>query len=414
MESRTKFKDLSEHLRQLLKSESYSVTTMKDMDFVLNAFSNYMEKNVLDEYSPDIGEMLVEHCRQTLYVCESRVTRAKILVTKLNRLNQGLDGRDALWAEKKQPIVLSDSFLSALDSFISFCLENGNAPSSIEYKRWICGRFLKNAEAFGCTDTQALTGEVVQAAFLQLGHTGYWDKIGPFLRFLFEEGFVQHNFCTLILNRKKHTPHPTIYREDEISTIERSIGRSVASGIRNYAIVLLLSRYGIRSRDITALTFENLDFENNRLHFIQQKTGIPWEGELFPEVKTALSEYIQHVRREVPGCSNIFITTGIPYKPLDSYAINTTINDLIKKSGIDTTGKRHGSRAFRSSMASSMVNDDVPTEVVRRILGHGTKHAIRHYARIDIEGMRICPLPMPEPTGSFAELLFLKGGEYNV
>ncbi|MCB5402279.1 tyrosine-type recombinase/integrase, partial [Thomasclavelia ramosa] len=74
----------------------------------------------------------------------------------------------------------------------------------------------------------------------------------------------------------------------------------------------------------------------------------------------------------------------IPYKPLDSFAINTAIWMLVAKSEVDITDKRHGSRAFRSSIASNMVNDGVSTEVVRKVLGHGTKHAIRHYARLDI------------------------------
>ena len=61
-----------------------------------------------------------------------------------------------------------------------------------------------------------------------------------------------------------------------------------------------------------------------------------------------------------------------------------------------------------------MVNDGVSTEVVRKVLGHGTKHAIRHYARLDIQNMRLCPLVTPEPTGIFAEMLLWKGGEHHV
>jgi hypothetical protein len=56
-----------------------------------------------------------------------------------------------------------------------------------------------------------------------------------------------------------------------------------------------------------------------------------------------------------------------------------------------------------------MINDGVSTEVVRRVLGHGTKHALKHYARIDIESMRLCPLPVPEPTGNFSDILSGKG-----
>ena len=135
---------------------------------------------------------------------------------------------------------------------------------------------------------------------------------------------------------------------------------------------------------------------------------------MFPEVKAALQDYIQNVRPHVPGCSQIFITLMIPYKPIDSFAINTMVWDLFGKSDVAVADRRRGSRAFRSSIASNMIKDRVPTEVVRRVLGHGTKHALKHYAKIDVESMRLCPLPVPEPSGSFAQLLSWKAGEDHV
>ena len=234
------------------------------------------------------------------------------------------------------------------------------------------------------------------------------------MRFLYENGFVDYNYSKLIQHRKKNTPHPTVYSTDEIAMVEDSIDRTTPAGVRNYAIVLLLSRYGIRSCDVAALSFENIDFTNNRIHFIQKKTGNPWESELFPEVKDALLDYIQNVRPEIEGCSRVFMTLMIPYKPVDCGVINTMVWETFRQSGIAISERRHGSRSFRSSIASNMINDDVSTEIVRRVLGHGTKHAIKYYARIDIESMRLCPLFVPEPSGEFAKLLSWKNGECHV
>ena len=412
MDNCKNFSDLVAHLRELFKLASYSESTVKDMDFILRAFADFMNENSLDEYSPEIGEILISYCKDTLKVCSSRVTRAKIIVSKLNRLFQGLDGEEALWAvDKSSTVELPDSLLHGLESFILHCRQKGNKNTTIRYKRWICGRFLKNLENLGCSELADLSGEQIQTAFLQLEYLRYWRDIAPFLRYLFENGQVQRDFSKLIVNRKKYSPHPTVYSQGEISLIENSVDRSTAAGIRNYAILLLLSRYGIRSRDIAALNFENIDFENNRLHFIQQKTGDSWEMELFPEVKDALQTYILTARPPLSDCPNVFLTATIPYRPLESFAINTAIWMLVAKSNVDITDKRHGSRVFRSSIASNMVNDRVPTEVVRKVLGHSTKHAIRHYAQLDIENMRLCPLPAPEPTGHFAEKLLWKGGE---
>lgn len=415
MDNCTKFSDLSAHLRELIQSASYSESTVKDMDFILRAFSDYMSDNAMDEYTPETGEILVSHCRETLKVCGSRVLRAKGIVFKLNRLYQGFDGNDALWAvDRTAPIRLPDSLLAVLDGFISHCRSNGNKETTLHYKRWLCGRFLKNVADLGCLFPENLTGEVIQRAFLQLGYLRYWERIGPFLRYLFESGQTRNDFSKLVLSRKKHSPQPTVYTPEEISLIEDSVDLTTPAGARNHAILLLLSRYGIRSRDISALTFENIDFKSSRIHFIQKKTGDPWEMELFPEVKEALKKYIQTARPDVPGCPNVFLTAQIPYKPLDGNAIDTAVGAMVAKAGINISEKRHGSRAFRSSIASNMVNDSVSTEVVRKVLGHGTRHAIRHYARLDIESMRMCPLPAPELGGGFSKMLSRKDGGCHV
>ena len=414
MDNCKKFSDLTARLQELFKSASYSESTVKDMDFILRAFTSYMNTNGMDEYSPEIGKTLINYCRETLKVCNSRVSRAKIIVSKLNRLYQGLDGEEALWSNKTIPVALPESLSKALDSFILHCRNNGNKDTTLHYKRWICSRFLKNLEILGCQCLQSMNGELIQSAFLQLGYLRYWERVGPFLRYLFESGQIQRDFSRLIVNRKKYSPQPTVYTQEEVSVIESSVDRSTASGIRNYAILLLLSRYGIRSRDISALLFENLEFESNRIRFIQQKTGEPWEMELFTEVKAALLDYIQTARPNVPNCQNVFLTAVIPYKPLDSYAINTAVGMLVAKSDVNISEKRHGSRAFRSSIASNMVNDRISTEVVRKVLGHGTKHAIRHYTRMDVENMRLCPLPAPKPSGIFSELLSWKEDDVHV
>lgn len=62
----------------------------------------------------------------------------------------------------------------------------------------------------------------------------------------------------------------------------------------------------------------------------------------------------------------------------------------------------------------TMVNDRISTEVVRKVLGHGTKHAIRHYTRMDVENMRLCPLPAPKPSGIFSELLSWREDDVHV
>ena len=76
--------------------------------------------------------------------------------------------------------------------------------------------------------------------------------------------------------------------------------------------------------------------------------------------------------------------------------------------GIDITEKKHGPHTFRSSLANSMINDDVPYEAVTKILGHTDSDAIKHYAKLDLEKLRECAIEVPGPSGTFKA--FLDGG----
>lgn len=399
------FKTLSTRLYELLEAERYSESTMRDMRFILHSMSDYVETYRLDDYSPEIGERFVAHCVNDLRICSSRISRAKNIVGKLNRLLQGLDGRDALLPDLTRRFELPDGLMTPLREYLVNCAENGNRQSTVDYKHWICNRFLKNLLDVGCTEIRDMTGDHVQAAFLALRSIRYWERVGPFLRFLADSNYLKQNYSGLVQRRRHPMPQPTVYSPEEISSIEDSFDLSSQAGIRNHAIALLMSRYGIRACDVAALTFDNIDFENNRLHFIQQKTDDPWEGELLPEIKSALQRYISSVRPNTVTFSSIFVTLAPPYAPVDYRAINTMAGNQLGRASIDIAGRRHGSRVFRSSVASNMINDGASTEVVRRVLGHGTKYALKHYARIDIESMRLCPLPVPEPIGMFANIL---------
>ena len=132
---------------------------------------------------------------------------------------------------------------------------------------------------------------------------------------------------------------------------------------------------------------------------------------MLPEVKAALLNYIENVRPDSKEYPNVFMKLTPPFAPLDYSAIDTMMFVQFGRTDVDIAERRRGGRALRSSVASNMINDGFSTEIVRKVLGHGTKYALRHYARIDVENMRLCPLSVPEPAGVFARLLFPKGGK---
>jgi site-specific recombinase XerD len=101
----------------------------------------------------------------------------------------------------------------------------------------------------------------------------------------------------------------------------------------------------------------------------------------------------------------VFHSLSAPYGCITTSIIRHAINKCFIAANVNTTGKKHGPHAFRSSLASSMVNDNASYEVVRRILGHSSPDVINHYAKVDIENLRKCSIDPPIPTGVFNDYL---------
>jgi integrase len=197
---------------------------------------------------------------------------------------------------------------------------------------------------------------------------------------------------------------PTIYSADEVRRLEATVDQSTNAGMRDYAVLLLATRLGLRSGDIVGLTYDNVDFVGNSISLTQEKTKHPLTLPLLPEIRTALKEYIQYARPD-SNSNFIFLSANAPFSRMTTSAMRHALTASFISAGINISGKKHGPHSLRSSLASSMVNDGVPYEVIRRLLGHHDPNAVKHYAKIDIENLRSCAIDVPRPSGNFKAIL---------
>ncbi len=94
-----------------------------------------------------------------------------------------------------------------------------------------------------------------------------------------------------------------------------------------------------------------------------------------------------------------------PYGRITTSIIRHAVTNSFVVAGIDITEKKYGPHTFRASLASSMVNEGTSYETVRKILGHSDPDMSKHYARTDIENLRMCAIDPPLPTGLFSDYL---------
>lgn len=193
---------------------------------------------------------------------------------------------------------------------------------------------------------------------------------------------------------------PSFYTTAEVRQVEASISRSSSVGKRNYAMVLLASRLGLRASDIAHLQFSNIDWEKNAITLLMQKTKKEIELPLLADVGNALVNYLRY-GRPISDSQNVFITNRAPYVAATKEMVCSAINASILNSGIDTGGRHHGPHALRHSLASAMLDNGTMVPVISESLGHRSTETTLTYLKIDIKSLLKCALPVPSVPKDF-------------
>ena len=183
------------------------------------------------------------------------------------------------------------------------------------------------------------------------------------------------------------------------ATVERLLGavdRSTPLGKRDYAMLLLAARYGLRSSDIRTLRLDDVRWREQRIVLIQSKTQRPLELPLLADVDHALVDYLQHGR---PPCSarEIFLRHMRPIAPF-SYgnAHWAVIDRALRAAGIADPHPRRGFHRLRHSRATQLLADGVAIDTISDVLGHMSVDTTRRYTQVDLARLRSVALTEAE------------------
>lgn len=401
------FEIVSARLLGTLSNLQYGKDTIANYRRILKRIGTYMKQHGYSVYSKDIGSRFLEEQlnKGPLSASYSRALRSVIL-----RLNDECFETHYIKRHTEESEKPPSRWSAVLADYLLYCKQKGNHENTIKNKYHFCTRFLNILSEHGLQNLSNINASGTVHACLQLTDKGAYIEIRQFLAYLYETGVIYSDVSKVVPHYVRPFKLPSVYSVDEIRRLEGAFDQSSAVGVRNYAIVLLASRMGMRSGDIVELRFSNLDFKYDRIHFIQQKTGNEQEFPMIPEVRLAILNYLKSAR-PCDDSDIVFLSAVAPYTPISTSAIRTMLKNAFIVADIPFLGKKHGAHSLRASLASSLVNDAVPYEAVRKILGHTDPRAITHYAKIDLENLRLYALPVPPPTGSFKAYLY--GGKQN-
>jgi integrase len=194
---------------------------------------------------------------------------------------------------------------------------------------------------------------------------------------------------------------PSVYSGEEVSRLLSSIDRSTALGKRDYAIILLAAKLGLRSSDIVNLKLLDIDHDKKMIDIIQVKTGKPLTLVLNADIEEALDEYVKHGRPQSEN-EHVFLSTHAPYSSLSAAAGYAVACRGFERAGISAAGRRRGTHALRMSYATALVTNGIPYAVITEALGHDDPESAKYYVRVDIRRLRLCAIKVPKPSGALA------------
>lgn len=306
------------------------------------------------------------------------------------------------------PVVVTNSLTPVIEGFVLWLKESNHADSTIHTHERVVRRFLDSAVRHGLNEIVSIDTNHIANFIMEItGHRGKvsyeLNSLRVFFRYLYHNGMHAKNLVLFLPAANKlrlWEQLPTVWEADDVKAILQCIDRGNPVGKRDYAMILLAVRLGLRGSDIKNLCFSNIDWEKETLTVAQQKTKEMLVLPLTDEVGTAIADYLKNGR---PASREpfVFLTLKAPYQPLSrENHLHHVLNKYVKRSGIVLSAdKSHGMHSMRHTLATSLLKQGTPLPVISGILGHRDSNTTTEYLRVDMEQLRSCTLEVEVPYG---------------
>ena len=272
--------------------------------------------------------------------------------------------------------------------------ERGLSERSVVLYKATLRAFEKYVREIGLLELHALS-PVILSGFMTdrskgLSKTGMGNRCGMlrvFLRYLHREQIVARDLSQTVdsprLYRLSSLPRSITW--DEVRRMLEGVDRRTPGGKRDYAILLLLVTYGLRGREIAALTLENIDWRKERLHVPERKADHSTTYPLSPIVGEAILDYLQHGRPKT-NSPHLFFRSMAPFKPMTVNGVSCRASHYLHKANIPVN--RPGSHTLRHTCVQRLVDANFSLKVIGDYVGHQNPASTQIYAKVAVESLR--------------------------
>src|SRR5262245_41470480 len=298
------------------------------------------------------------------------------------------------------PITSQDQIFAAFSNYLE--RERGLAPRTITKHLPKIRRFLCEVCPAGADDL----GKISQADVVRYveRHARDWSpksgkemcsSLRAFLRYLHHKGLnpVLLDGCVPSIREWKLANLPTYLSAEQVQNVLDGCDRASATGRRDYAILIMLARLGLRAGEVATLTLDDIDWRSGEMlvHVKgRQRARMP----IPPDVGAAVVAYLRDGRPK-SSCRRLFLRMRAPRV---GFATGCAIT-IIARTALERAGIRgfahQGAHLFRHSLATELLRSGATLSEIGQLLRHKSHDTTRIYAKVDIDTLRTLSLPWP-------------------
>lgn len=386
--------DLQVHLEQ----RGYAQSSLRTYGGIYKRLKAYCASKGISVYTEDLGRQFMSDCYSAVLGEEDRlknISRAIAMLSDFQRFGM-------IFAQNyRDKQEFSTGFSNLMEGFLSNREKHNLADSTLIRYRHFLLRFEsflleRGITSFNQINTHHINAYIESFAGYSKNSTAFaLNMIKSLFNYAYETGFSTVNYSNVVprVTYSQYNRIPAVFSEDEIERILKSIDTNNPVGKRNYAVILIAARLGMRVSDIINLRFEAIDWSAKTLSIAQQKTGEPLSLPLPEDAGWAIIDYLKYGRPVTPdNCNYLFVRHNAPYGKLTS-CFQKDLQRAIQRAGIRVKpNSKVGMHSFRHSLASNLLSKGTEITEIAQILGHATTEVTEEYLRITPTLLRECAL----------------------
>ena len=220
-------------------------------------------------------------------------------------------------------------------------------------------------------------------------------------RYLFWSGRIERDLASSIPHIARSTPTslPRYLKPEEVQQLINAARTDGVVGLREYAIILLLARLGLRAVEVVAIQLEDIDWRAGEI-MIRGKGKLHDRMPLPDDVGEAIANYIKKGRGCNASIRTLFVSAVPPHEALkDPHMINNVVNRALERSRLKQRQKYIGSHLLRHSLATTLLGNGASMDEISHVLRHRSRTTTTIYAKYDISALRSIAQPWPVEGG---------------